>query len=212
MKSLAVFVLLYLLMPGSGQLVWDGIPLSTRTEFVTLVVAAVAVTNRQFRSSVRNRLQESRLQGAAKPALVTLAVLKLVTFAWYPFSDGFDACYRSEYYPLERTEACEKSYEGPFLLRSDLGFDITSRIDRTVDFGVHKHDWSLPFMNEYPRFSPLWLERFPFTATFGAAVRNESERVKLLPIYGNGEIEENSIMHRSERLRLPCRTDTSSLA
>ena len=189
MKSLAVFVLLYLLMPGSGQLVWDGIPLSTRTEFVTLVVAAVAVTNRQFRSSVRNRLQESRLQGAAKPALVTLAVLKLVTFAWYPFSDGFDACYRSEYYPLERTEACEKSYEGPFLLRSDLGFDNTSRIDRTVDFGVHKHDWSLPFMNEYPRLSALWLDRFPFTATFGAAVRNESERVKLLPIYGNGEIE-----------------------
>ncbi|MFZ9731035.1 MAG: hypothetical protein ACO3CX_05320, partial [Ilumatobacteraceae bacterium] len=44
-------------------------------------------------------------------------------------------------------------------------------------------------MNEYPRFSALWLERFPFTATFGAAIRNESKQTKLLPVYGNGEIE-----------------------
>lgn len=189
MKRLALLVAVYLLMPGSGQLVWDGLPLSTRTEFITLVLVVIAFTNREFRSRVQSKLKKSRLRGAVLPGLALLSVLKLLSFAWYPFSDGFDSCYRSTYYPLENPQACEKSYEGPFLLRSDLGFDNTSRIDKTIDFGVHKHDWSLPFMNEYPRLSALWLERFPFTATFGAVIKNESSQPEFLPIYGNGEIE-----------------------
>ncbi|MFM8958289.1 MAG: hypothetical protein ACKOJH_12915, partial [Actinomycetota bacterium] len=64
----------------------------------------------------------------------------------------------------------------------------TSRTDRTIDFGTHTHDWSLPFMNEYPRLSALWLNRFPFTAKYGAVVRNDSSKDQFLPIYGNGEI------------------------
>jgi hypothetical protein len=189
MKSLTLLVLLFLLVPGSGQLIWDGLPLSTRTEFATLVVVSIAVTNRDVRAQIRRRLNTSKWSGAIKPALVLLALLKLLSFTWYPFSDGFDACYRSIYHPLENTGECEKSYEGPFLIRDDIPFDNTSRIDRTVDFGVHMHDWSLPFMNEYPRMGALWLERFPFTATYGAVIRNHSEGRRFLPVYGNGEIE-----------------------
>jgi hypothetical protein len=124
-------------------------------------------------------------------ALVILAFLKLLTFAWYPFSDGFDSCYRSLYVPQQSPEACEKSYEGPFLRRSDLGLDNTSRIDHTIDFGVHMHDWSLPFMNEFPRLGALWLDRFPFTAKYGAVIRTDSEEQLFLPIYGNGEVSGN---------------------
>jgi hypothetical protein len=188
MKSLAFLVFLYLVMPGSGQLVWDGLPLSTRAEVAGLVVLLLAITSRSMRSEVRSRIAQTNFRGAIKPLIALLCVIKLLTFAWYPFSDGFDACYRSVYLPLENPESCEKSYEGPFLLRSDLGFDNTSRIERTVDFGTHMHDWSLPFMNEYPRLGAQWLLRFPFTASYGAVLRNDSNRGLLLPIYGNGEI------------------------
>lgn len=187
-KSLILAVFIYFLVPGSGQLLWDGMPLSTRAEFVTLIIIALAVSNRKIRSSINNFLGNLKWRGALVPALTLLAVLKVLTFAWYPFSDGFDACYRSLYNPLENQGECEKSYEGPFLIRDDIPFDNTSRIDRTVDFGVHTHDWSLPFMNEYPRLGTLWLERFPFTATYGAVIRNDSDTRKFLPIYGNGEM------------------------
>ena len=188
MKSLAFLVFLYLVVPGSGQLVWDGLPLSTRAEVVSLVVLLLAATNRRVRDDIRSWMSQSNFRGAIKPSIALLCVMKLLTFAWYPFSDGFDACYRSVYIPLENPESCEKSYEGPFLLRSDLGFDNTSRIERTVDFGTHMHDWSLPFMNEYPRLGAQWLLRFPFTASFGAVIRDDSQTKKFLPIYGNGEI------------------------
>jgi len=191
MKSLAFLVFLFLVVPGSGQLVWDGLPLSTRAEAATLLVVVLAVFNRDIRPKVRDGLAGSRLRGAVKPALLLLALLKVLTFTWYPFSDGFDACYRSLYFPVEDPETCEKSYEGPFHLRSDLGFDNTTRTDRAIDFGVHMHDWSLPFMNEYPRLSSLWLERFPFTATYGAVFRETAEDARMLPIYGNGEIDGN---------------------
>jgi hypothetical protein len=188
MKSLAFLVFLFLVVPGSGQLVWDGLPLSTRAELATLLVVVLAVFNRDIRRKVRDWFAGSRLRGAVKPALLLLALLKVLSFTWYPFGDGFDACYRSIYHPLENAEQCEKSYEGPLLIRDDIPFDNTSRIDRTVDFGVHMHDWSLPFMNEYPRLGALWLERFPFTVSYGAMIRNSSDETRILPIYGNGEI------------------------
>jgi len=188
MKSLAFLVFLFLAVPGSGQLAWDGIPFSTRIEFATLVLFILAIFNRSVRDWVRLRLDRLSWRGAVKPALALLVLLKLLTFTWYPFSDGFDACYRSLYRPLANAIACEKSYEGPFLRRSDLGDSNTSRTDRTVDFGVHMYDWSLPFMNEYPRLGALWLYRFPFTAKYGALVRSDSREDQFLPIYGNGEI------------------------
>ena len=188
MKSLAFLVLLFLAVPGSGQLAWDGIPFSTRIEFATLVLFLLVIFNRTIRDWVRTHLARLSWRGAVKPALALLVLLKFLTFTWYPFSDGFDACYRSLYYPLSNESACEKSYEGPFLRRSDLGLSNTSRTDRTIDFGTHMHDWSLPFMNEYPRLGALWLYRFPFTAKYGAVIRNDSSKDQFLPIYGNGEI------------------------
>lgn len=189
MKSIAVFVFLLLAVPGSGQLTFDGFPFSTRAEFVSLIVFLLALCSVEIRSGVRSLLTKWKWRGAIKPALLLLALVKLITFTWYPFSDGFDTCYRSVYKPLSDPEVCEKSYEGPFLLRSDLGYDNTSRIDRTIDYGVHRYDWSLPFMNEYPRLGTLWLERFPFTAHFGAMIRNDAEQAEFIPIFGNGEIE-----------------------
>ncbi|NBR37519.1 MAG: hypothetical protein EBT80_09270, partial [Chitinophagales bacterium] len=189
MKSLGVFLFLYVLVPGSGQLIWDGLPLNTRAEFAGLIALLIAITNRTVRESFRKWLDRRRWFGAVKPALILLSLLKLLTFAWHPFSDGFEACYRSIYEPLSNPEACEKSYDGPFLRRSNLGNHNTSRIESAVDFGLHKHDWSLPFMNEYPRMGTAWLERFPFTASYGATIRNESADRRFIPIFGNGEIQ-----------------------
>jgi len=189
MKSLAILVFLFFAVPGSGQLAWDGIPFSTRIEFATLVLFLLAIFNRTIRDWVRTHLARLSWRGAVKPALALLILLKFLTFTWYPFSDGFDACYRSLYLPLSNESACEKSYEGPFLRRSDLGLSNTSRTDRTIDFGVHMHDWSLPFMNDYPRLGPLWLSRFPFTASYGAVVHHDSTAKLFLPIYANGEID-----------------------
>ena len=203
MKSLAVIVFLYLVVPGSGQLAWDGLPFSTRLEFASLVVVVLAVFNRGVRAAARGWLDQQVWRSALKPVILLLCVVKLITFAWYPFSDGFDACYRSLYSPLENPGACEKSYEGPFLRRSDLGLSNTSRIDRTVDFGTHTHDWSLPFMNEYPRLGALWLNRFPFTATYGAIVDNTSRNPRYLPIYSNGEMEANLGDSRASNIDVP---------
>ena len=188
MKSLALLIFLFLVVPGSGQLVWDGLPLSTRAEFATLLVLSLAITNQRIRDAVRARIGHAKWRGVLKPAIGLLVLLKLLTFTWYPFSDGFDACYRSVYFPIADSQVCEKSYEGPFLRRSDLGLSNTSRIDRTIDFGTHMHDWSLPFMNEYPRLGALWLNRFPFTAQYGTNLRNKSDSTRFLPIYGNGEL------------------------
>ena len=189
MKSLAVLVFIFLVVPGSGQLAWDGLPFSTRLEFASLVVFVVAILNREIRQKVRAWLKTKVWRSAVQPALVFLALLKILTFAWYPFSDGFDACYRSLYVPIENEFGCEKSYEGPFLRRSDLGLSNTTRIDRTVDFGIQMHDWSLPFMNDYPRLGALWLSRLPFTATYGAIVSNNTKTQQFLPIYSNGEVQ-----------------------
>jgi len=189
MKSLAVVLVIFFVVPGSGQLVWDGLPFSTRAELATLLVLTLTIASSRARDSIRKMIGRARWRGALKPALGLLVCAKLITFTWSPFSDGFESCYRSLYYPIADTQVCEKSYEGPFLRRSDLGLSNATRIDRVVDFGSHIHDWSLPFMNEFPRLRELWLERFPFTAQFGTVVRNRTEGPRYLPIYGNGEVE-----------------------
>ncbi|MFM8507643.1 MAG: hypothetical protein ACKOBR_08140, partial [Actinomycetota bacterium] len=56
MKSLAFLVFLFLAVPGSGQLAWDGIPFSTRIEFATLVLFLLAIFNCTIRDWVRTHL------------------------------------------------------------------------------------------------------------------------------------------------------------
>ncbi|MEY3978502.1 MAG: hypothetical protein RLZZ284_1358 [Actinomycetota bacterium] len=189
MKMFLFVVMLYLLVPGSGQLRWNGIPMSSRLEFATLALYVLVLAQRVTRRYLRTKWEGFSWRGVVVPVVVMFSFAKLLTFAWSPFGDGFDACYRSLYYPLENPNACEKSYEGPFLRQSDLGLSNTSRTDRTVDFGVHQYDWSLPFMNEYPRLGSQWLQRFPFTAKFGARVTRPKGDEYFLPILGNGELK-----------------------
>ena len=187
MKLSAFLFSLLLLTPGSGQLIFDGIPLSTRVEFLALIALCLVLSSSTARARIRATFESRLLREALGPALGFLILLKFLTFTWLPYSDGFSACYRSLYRPLPIAETCERSYEGPFL-HGGFVIDNLSRTEHSVDVGKHLHDWSLPFMNEYPRLGALWLERFPFTAQFGAALRTEASSENLLPIYGNGEI------------------------
>lgn len=188
MKTLAILVFLLLAAPGSGRLLWNGIPFSSPFEFASLILFVIAIFHARVRDRARTAISAARWQGALKPVIALLVVVKVLTFAWSPFGNGFDACYRSLYYPLEDPGACEKSYEGPFLRRSDLGLDNTTRTDRTVDFGVSLHDWNLPFMNEFPRLSESWMFRFPFSVQYGALVTNTSKEQSFLPILSIGKM------------------------
>ena len=187
MKSLALLVFLFLFIPGSGELVWDGLPLNSRAEIVALVLFVVVVFSSRVRVRASTWLKAFRWNGLLKPGIAILCLLKFLSFAWSPMSQGFEACYRSLYNPIEDSKVCEKSFDAPFLRANGLPFKNTSRVEPTVDFGKSPYDWSLPFMNEYPRLGALWLERFPFQASYFAALRGESENT-VLPIYAIGEL------------------------
>ena len=188
MKSLAFLVFLFLAMPGSGQLAWDGLPFSTRIEFASLTLFVVVTFSQLLRIKLHELLGHFRWRGLVKPVLVALCLLKLLSFAWSPLGAGYGACYRSLYQPLEAKEACEKSYEAPFIQGHGLPVAQISRVDNTVDFGGHMHDWRLPFMNESNRFPVLWISRFPFTAEYSAVVRNDSLGFRYLPLRAIGEL------------------------
>ncbi|MGA1699480.1 MAG: hypothetical protein ACO4AZ_11460, partial [Ilumatobacteraceae bacterium] len=64
MKFLTVLVFLFLVVPGSGQLRWDGLPLSTRLEFATLALFTIAVLNRDIRRNVRKWLSTKAWRSA----------------------------------------------------------------------------------------------------------------------------------------------------
>ncbi|MFM7082463.1 MAG: hypothetical protein ACKOYI_11005, partial [Actinomycetota bacterium] len=186
MKSLAFVVFLFLVVPGSGRLVFDGLPLSTRAEFAALVLSVVVFFSQEFRRGMRELLERFRWSGFVKPAIVVLCGLKFFSFAWSPLDAGFGACYRSLYAPLEDVSACEKSYEAPFIEGHGLQYAKISRTDRVVDFGGAPYDWSLPFMNEYPRLGQAWLNRFPFSAVYSARVSSAGER--FVPVRAIGEV------------------------
>jgi hypothetical protein len=188
MKSLIFLVILFLFIPGSGQLVWDGIPLNNRAEFATLVLMIVVIFSRELRRPFHQWYFRFQGRGLLKPLLVVLCLLKFISFAWSPMSEGFESCYRSLYNPLENADTCEKSYDAPFLRAEGLLQKNASRVDHVVDFGEFPYDWSLPFMNEYPRLGDLWLKRFPFSAKYSAEINNEERAPRLLPIYGIGEL------------------------
>jgi len=185
-KSLALVVFLFLVVPGSGRLVFDGLPLSTRAEFAALVLCVVVFFSQELRRGLREAMAKFRWSVVVKPVLVVLCVLKFFSFAWSPLDAGFGACYRSLYAPLEDASACEKSYEAPFIQGHGLQYANVSRIERTVDFGGAPYDWSLPFMNEFPRLRDLWIERFPFSAVYSARLSSAGER--FVPVRAIGEV------------------------
>ncbi|MFM8015274.1 MAG: hypothetical protein ACKPCO_04265, partial [Actinomycetota bacterium] len=120
-----------------------------------------------------------------KPVMVVLCLLKFFSFAWSPLDAGFGACYRSLYLPLEDVSVCEKSFEQPFLQGHGSEDANISRIDETVDFGGQQFDWSLPFMNDYPRLGSF--SRFPFTAVYSARIPS-SDQERFLPVWAIGEV------------------------
>ena len=187
MKSLAFLVFLFLVVPGSGQLVWDGLPLSTRAELVALVLFVVVFFSRELRATLRGLLSPLPHKGVVTWLLVGLTFVKFFSFAGSPMSAGFESCYRSLYRPLPDVNACEKSFDAPFLRARGLPSTNSTRVDRAVDFGVAPYDWSLPFMNDYPRLGALWLSRFPFSAVYSARV-DGVEASRVLPVLGIGEV------------------------
>jgi hypothetical protein len=188
MKSVLVLIFLLYLTPGSGQLVWDGIPLNSRTEVAVLALLTVVSFSREIRKVVRQEIDAFRWRALVRPGLVLLCFLKFLSFAWSPYSEGFEACYRSLYRPLTDSNVCEKSFNAPFLRADGLPFKNSSRVDPVVDFGESTYDWSLPFMNEYRRFGDLWLDRLAFNAKYFGVVNVSEEDDMLLPIFGIGEI------------------------
>lgn len=185
LKTLALAVFLFLAIPGSGNAIWDGLPFSTRTEFASLIVFVLAFGSRGVREILRTRLARLEWHKVFVPALLVLAVVKLLTFAWVPHGSGFEACYRSIYQPLENPQKCEKSFEAPFI--GGLPKPI-SRIDPEINFGEQMYDWRLPFLNEGLRFPVLWISRFPFTAKYEALVHNDTSQSQFIPIRAIGDL------------------------
>jgi len=187
LKSLAVLLFLFLVTPGSGQLAWDGLPMSTRLELATLILFVVFFASHKIRNRLKGLLVDKNWTGALNPILLTLTLVKFGTFALFPLSDGFESCYRSLYYPIDNPSECEKSYELPIRPKGPLKNQSISRVDRVIDFGTNPYDWSLPFVNDW-RIQRLWLTRPPFSATFSAPLENNSSEIRHIPILAIGEM------------------------
>lgn len=185
---MALLVFVYLIVPGSGRLVWDGLPLSTRSEFAALVLWTVVFLSGETRKHLREVIARTRWAELIRPVLAVLCLLKFLSFAWSPLGAGFGACYRSLYIPLKVESACEKSFEAPFVQSHGYPYARISRVDPVVDFGEEQYDWSLPFVNHYPRVGAQWLERLPFSVKYSARVTNPSDTERFIPIRAIGEI------------------------
>lgn len=220
MKLFLSLSFLYLLVPSSGLLMWDGIPFSTRSEFASLILVIVTLFSKNSRRFLLETSGRIRLSALLTPALVLLCVIKLMTFAWLPLSAGFAACYRSIYEPLADEQACEKSFEAPFIQGHGLPIAQISRVDSEVNFGSNMYDWRLPFMNEFHRFPGQWLSRFPFSARYEARIETNQEDRSYLPIRAIGElsvrVDDKTLLRESNYnreylavVRLP--RDTSNL-
>jgi len=196
-KRLATLTLATLILPGSGHLWLDGLPFSKPVELVAASLVLILTTARPSRELLQN-LSESRptIAGFARWVLALACVAKVFTFFWMPFGNGFEACYRSIYSPVEPSYYCEKSYELWWgTPRSSLGTANISRVEDHINFGpsggwpsargASDSNWDLPFVNDFPRFGDLWLDRIPFTASFFTVL--ESDATTFLPVHGSGE-------------------------
>ena len=187
-----------LAIPGSGFLRFDGLPFSSKSEFVVLVVSITALILREFRKRFQYLI--SAKNGATRQWVNTVIfaaiILKFFTFVLAPHGDGFESCYRSIYSPPPPEVQCEKSFEALFIKDGRIGnFDQITRMEPQINFGSSRKDgqlgatettWRLPFINEFPRFDALWLDRFPFTAKFASNINVKND--SFIPIQFVGEI------------------------
>jgi len=200
-----------LAIPGSGFLRFNGLPFSSKSEFVVLVISITALFLNEFRKRFQYLI--STKNGATRQWINTVIfaaiVLKYFTFVLAPHGDGFESCYRSIYSPPPPEVQCEKSFEAPFIKDGRIGtFDQITRMEPQINFGSSQKDrqvgatettWRLPFVNEFPRFDALWLDRFPFTAKFASNINVKND--SFFPIQFVGEIsvsiEDKTISSRS---------------
>ena len=128
--------------------------------------------------------------------LVFVILIKFFTFVLAPLGDGFEACYRSIYQTPADSVSCEKSYEAPFINKDNVnGLNQITRMENEINFGptggwvnggASHTTWKLPFANDFPRFSVLWLDRIPFTAKFGSFIA--TKRDSFIPVQFVGEV------------------------
>ncbi len=198
-KSRRTWILWFLLLatPGSGFLRIDGLPLSSKSEFAVLATSILLLSSKTFRAKSRSILFKE--YGAValwvNTGLVFAILFKFSTFVIAPLGDGFEACYRSIYNPPAESTACESSFENPFINKDNInGTNQLTRMEPKLDFGptgdwvnggASHTTWRLPFVNDFPRFSVPWLDRFPFTAKFGALI--QAGRESYIPVQFVGE-------------------------
>ena len=187
----------FLAVPGSGFLRFDGIPFSSKSEFLVLAVSLCGICITPLRHAIRRLLDKGRGIAGQWVVLILLGalVLKFFTFTLLPLGEGFEACYRSIYKPIAEAK-CEKSYDTPIINNDDLNhIGSITRMEPTLDFGstvgitlggAAATTWKLPFANDFPRFNDLWLNRLPFTAQFASLISADKNQV--LPISFTGEI------------------------
>jgi hypothetical protein len=198
MRRLAVVSVAALVLPGSGLLWLNGLPLTSVSEFAAVVVVLatflVPATRRRLAVIMNSR---AWLKPMTLTILTVVCLTKVLTFFWMPYGRGFEACYRSIYAPLANSGECERSFDNWWgTKRSSLGTSNISRVEPVVDFGppifpsllgASFSTWDLPFTNDYPRLGALWLDRIPFTAQFGTTL--ESDSAGYLIVYGTGEFQ-----------------------
>lgn len=187
-----------LAIPGSGFLRFDGLPFSSKSEFAVLAISVTALFSGEFRKRFQILLstKSCATRQWVNTVIFAAIILKFFTFVLAPHGDGFVSCYRSIYSPPPPEVECEKSFEAPFLKDGRFGnFDQITRMEPVINFGPTRKDgglgatqttWRLPFINEFPRFDALWLDRFPFTAKFASNINVKND--SFIPIQFIGEI------------------------
>ena len=193
----ALGLLLLLVLPGSKFLWFDGLPLSNWPERVALIITIFVVIPRASRARFTNLLEHRAMRGWGGTFLLVLLIAKLWSYFAFPLGGGFEVCLRSLYAPVE---SCEKSYEATFLTRDGINaLGSISRTEDRIDFGpidrsrpdtdqdTAGSNWNLPFTNDFPRLSELWLDRLPFRADIGTRIH--MERDGYLPVRLVGDLE-----------------------
>ena len=182
-------------VPTSPRLVFSGIPFLSPIEVGAVTLLMIALINRDSRINIYKQVQVSHIRSVVVLGLIALIFLKILLFAKFPLQDGFEACYKSTY---DTVGICEKSYNSPFYRNDDInGLGDITRVDSSLNFGststdpnslagLSKSNWNLPFTNDYPRFSALWMDRLPFEASYAGVV--EAEKRGYIPIEFTGEL------------------------
>ncbi len=186
-----------LAVPGSGFLRFDGLPFSSKTEVSVLAASILVLSSSSFRAKIKSLLSAQNKTFAlwVNTALTFLILLKFLSFVIAPLGDGFESCYRSIYNPPADAVLCEPSFETPFINKDNVnGQNQITRMENEIKFGptgnwinggASHTTWKLPFANDFPRFSVLWLDRLPFTAKFGSYL--DIKRDAFVPVQFVGE-------------------------